>query len=88
MTARLHEDHLIWWLLSSVFALLTLINVALAVTEDATWPYALAVLLLAASVWTARQGFRPSPSSDASGSTVIRTERAAPGRSRSSRLGV
>ena len=88
MIADTHEDHLTWWLLSAVFGLLSMINIALAVTERATWPYALAALLLAASVWAARQALRPSPSSDVSGSTVLRTGKAAPERSRFSRLGV
>ena len=88
MTADARVDQLTWWLLTSVFGLLSAINVALAVTERTPWPYALAALLLAASAWSARQAFKPFPSSDESGSTVIRTETPAPDTSRSSRLGV
>ncbi|GHH53685.1 hypothetical protein GCM10017774_67400 [Lentzea cavernae] len=88
MTADVHADRLTWWLLTSVFGLLAAIDVALAVTERAIWPYALAALLLAASAWSARQALRPFPSSGASGSTVARTGTPAPDRSRFSRLEV
>ena len=88
MTADARVDQLTWWLLSSVFGLLSMINLGLAVTERAGWPYALAAVFLAASAWCARHALKPSPSSDASGSTVLRTGRAAPEKSRFSRLGV
>ncbi|MCP2249280.1 hypothetical protein LX86_008064 [Lentzea aerocolonigenes] len=88
MTAHAREDQLTWWLLSGIFGLLSATNVLLAITERTAWPYALAALLLAASAWSARHALRPSPSSGASGSTLLRTGKAAAEKSRFSRLGV
>ncbi|MFD5825011.1 hypothetical protein [Lentzea sp. NPDC060358] len=88
MTARTCDDRLTWWLLTSVFGLLSATNAGLAITEATAWPCALAAVLLVASAWCARQalGLRHHRSAGAARPTVTRIGTAAPDTTRLSRL--